>query len=59
MIVKSLYFCYIYSNLKVVDYDIKLKKKLSLRTKYKGTRDFYPREQFVQDYIFGVLEKSC
>lgn len=24
---------------------------------YKGTRDFYPEEQFVQDYIFGVWRK--
>src|SRR5580704_10041403 len=31
-------------------------KKLSLEP-YKGTRDFYPREQFVQDYIFGVWKK--
>lgn len=31
-------------------------KKLSLEP-YKGTRDFYPREQFVQNYIFGVWKK--
>ena len=31
-------------------------KKLSLEP-YKGTRDFYPREQFIQDYIFGVWKK--
>ncbi|MDR3502475.1 MAG: histidine--tRNA ligase [Legionella sp.] len=31
-------------------------KKLSLEP-YKGTRDFYPREQFIQNYIFGVWRK--
>ncbi len=31
-------------------------KKLSLEP-YKGTRDFYPREQFVQNYIFRVWQK--
>ncbi len=31
-------------------------KKLSLEP-YKGTRDFYPGEQFEQDYIFGVWRK--
>ena len=31
-------------------------KKLSLEP-YKGTRDFYPEEQFYQDYIFGVWRK--
>ena len=31
-------------------------KKLSLEP-YKGTRDFYPREQFIQAYIFGVWKK--
>jgi len=29
-------------------------KKLSLEP-YKGTRDFYPEDMFVQDYIFGVM----
>jgi histidyl-tRNA synthetase len=24
---------------------------------YKGTRDFYPRDQFIQNYIFGVWRK--
>lgn len=28
-------------------------KKLSLEP-YKGTRDFYPQDQFIQNYIFGV-----
>ncbi len=32
------------------------KKQLSLEP-YKGTRDFYPRGQFAQDYIFGVWKK--
>lgn len=32
------------------------KSKLSLEP-YKGTRDFYPRDQFVQNYIFGVWKK--
>lgn len=32
------------------------KKKLSVEP-YKGTRDFYPEEQFVQNYIFGVWKK--
>ncbi len=31
-------------------------KKLSLEP-YKGTRDFYPKDQFVQNYIFGVWKK--
>ncbi|HYV33618.1 MAG TPA: ATP phosphoribosyltransferase regulatory subunit, partial [Candidatus Limnocylindria bacterium] len=31
-------------------------KKLSLEP-YKGTRDFYPQDQFVQNYIFGVWKK--
>lgn len=31
-------------------------KKLSLEP-YKGTRDFYPQDQFIQDYIFGVWRK--
>lgn len=32
------------------------KKQLSLEP-YKGTRDFYPHEQFVQTYIFSVWKK--
>ena len=31
-------------------------KKLSIEA-YKGTRDFYPKEQFVQNYIFSVWRK--
>jgi histidyl-tRNA synthetase len=31
-------------------------KKLSLEP-YKGTRDFYPEDQFIQNYIFGVWRK--
>jgi len=31
-------------------------KSLSLEP-YKGTRDFYPRDQFVQNYIFGVWKR--
>ena len=31
-------------------------KKLSLEP-YKGTRDFYPQDQFIQNYIFGVWRK--
>lgn len=31
-------------------------KKLSLEP-YKGTRDFYPPEQFIQNYIFSVWKK--
>lgn len=31
-------------------------KKLSLEP-YKGTRDFYPQDQFCQNYIFGVWKK--
>ena len=34
----------------------KTTKKLSTEA-YKGTRDFYPNDQFVQDYIFGVWRK--
>ncbi len=32
------------------------KSKLSLEP-YKGTRDFYPRDQFIQNYIFSVWKK--
>ncbi len=35
-------------------------KKVSLQLSlepYKGTRDFYPRDQFIQNYIFGVWRK--
>jgi histidyl-tRNA synthetase len=32
------------------------KSKLSLEP-YKGTRDFYPQDQFIQNYIFGVWRK--
>ncbi|MBL8030582.1 MAG: histidine--tRNA ligase [Candidatus Doudnabacteria bacterium] len=35
-----------------------IKNKLSLEP-YKGTRDFYPKEQFVQNYIFSVWKKVC
>ena len=31
-------------------------KKISTES-YKGVRDFYPQEQAVQDYIFGVMSK--
>ncbi len=31
-------------------------KKLSLEP-YKGTRDFYPQDQFVQNYIFSIWRK--
>lgn len=31
-------------------------KKLSLEP-YKGTRDFYPKDQFIQNYIFSVWRK--
>lgn len=31
-------------------------KTLSLEP-YKGTRDFYPKDQFIQNYIFGVWKK--
>src|SRR3989344_5794433 len=31
-------------------------KKLSVEP-YKGTRDFYPKDQFIQNYIFGVWKK--
>ncbi len=32
--------------------------KLSLEP-YKGTRDFYPKDQFIQNYIFSVWKKVC
>lgn len=32
--------------------------KLSLEP-YKGTRDFYPKDQFAQNYIFSVWKKTC
>jgi histidyl-tRNA synthetase len=31
-------------------------KKLSVEP-YKGTRDFYPQDQFIQNYIFGVWKR--
>ncbi|MDE2311726.1 MAG: histidine--tRNA ligase [Patescibacteria group bacterium] len=31
-------------------------KMLSLEP-YKGTRDFYPQDQFIQNYIFGIWKK--
>lgn len=34
----------------------KEQKKLSLEP-YKGTRDFYPQDQFIQNYIFSVWRK--
>ena len=34
------------------------KPKLSLEP-YKGTRDFYPKDQFIQNYIFSVWKKVC
>jgi histidyl-tRNA synthetase len=34
------------------------KSKLSVEP-YKGTRDFYPEDQFVQNYIFSVWRKVC
>lgn len=33
-----------------------MNKKLSVEP-YKGTRDFYPRDQFIQNYIFGVWRR--
>lgn len=33
-------------------------KKLSLEP-YRGTRDFYPKDQFIQNYIFGVWRKTA
>lgn len=33
-----------------------MNKKLSLEP-YKGTRDFYPKDQFIQNYIFGVWRR--
>jgi histidyl-tRNA synthetase len=32
--------------------------KLSLEP-YKGTRDFYPRDNFIQNYIFSIWRKAC
>ena len=32
-------------------------KKLSVEP-YKGVRDFYPADQFIQNYIFGVIKKT-
>jgi histidyl-tRNA synthetase len=33
-------------------------KKLSTEA-YKGVRDFYPQDQFVQDYIFEHMSRTC
>lgn len=34
-------------------------KNKSLSTEpYKGVRDFYPADQFIQNYIFGVMKKT-
>lgn len=35
---------------------MKEKSKLSLEP-YKGTRDFYPEDQFVQEYMFSVMRR--
>lgn len=35
---------------------MKQEKKLSVEP-YKGTRDFYPEDQFVQNYIFSIWKK--
>src|SRR3989338_1242152 len=32
-------------------------KKISTES-YKGVRDFYPQDMFVQNYIFGVMRKA-
>lgn len=34
----------------------KTEQKLSTES-YKGVRDFYPEDQFIQNYIFGVMRK--
>lgn len=33
-------------------------KKISTES-YKGVRDFYPEDMFVENYIFGVWKKTC
>ena len=35
----------------------KISKKISTES-YKGVRDFYPQDMFVQNYIFGVMRKA-
>jgi histidyl-tRNA synthetase len=36
------------------------KKTIKLSTEaYKGVRDFYPEDMFVQNYIFGIFKKVC
>ncbi|MEI6190748.1 MAG: histidine--tRNA ligase [bacterium] len=36
------------------------KKTIKLSTEaYKGVRDFYPEDMFVQNYIFGLFKKVC
>lgn len=35
----------------------KTDKKISTKP-YKGVRDFYPQEMFIQNYIFGVMRKT-
>lgn len=36
----------------------KTNKKIKLSTEsYKGVRDFYPEDMFIQNHIFGVMEK--
>lgn len=32
--------------------------KLSLQP-YKGTRDFYPRDMYIQNHIFNAMKRSC
>lgn len=35
-------------------------KKEALSTEpYKGVRDFYPEDQFIQDYLFGHMRDAC
>jgi len=34
------------------------KKKLPLQP-YKGVRDFYPEDMFVQNYILGIMRETA
>jgi hypothetical protein len=35
-------------------------KKEAVSTEpYKGVRDFYPEDQFLQDYLFGHMRDAC
>jgi histidyl-tRNA synthetase len=44
----------------ISDMEKNTNKEYKLSTEsYKGVRDFYPEDMFVQNYIFGIFKKVC